>query len=165
MTADDLGLVLGWRNDRDVRAMMFTQEEIGIEAHSKWFARAHEDKRKHLLIFEDAGRPSGFVNIGEQANGRVADWGFYKAPDAPKGAGRRLGLAALAHAFDGLGLHKLCGQVLAYNERSVRFHAALGFCREGVLRDQHFDGGCYHDVICFGLLQYEWQHRFRKDQG
>jgi UDP-4-amino-4,6-dideoxy-N-acetyl-beta-L-altrosamine N-acetyltransferase len=53
-------------------------------------------------------------------------------------------------------LHKLCGQALAFNERSIRFHQNLGFRREGVLRQQHFDGEQYHDVVCFGLLASEW---------
>jgi UDP-4-amino-4,6-dideoxy-N-acetyl-beta-L-altrosamine N-acetyltransferase len=164
MTAEDLDQVLAWRNHPEVRAVMFVQQEISFEDHSKWFARAHEDKRKHLLVFEVAGIPSGFVNIAEQAHGRVADWGFYKAPDAAKGVGRRLGQAALAYAFDTLGLHKICGQVLSYNERSVQFHASLGFCQEGILRDQYFDSRCYHDVICFGLLQSEWQPGLWKDK-
>jgi len=34
----------------------------------------------------------------------------------------------------------------------------LGFQREGVLRQQHFDGQQYHDVVCFGLLANEWHH-------
>ena len=28
---------------------------------------------------------------------------------------------------------------------------------KGVLRQQHFDGNRYHDIVCFGLLKHEWQ--------
>ena len=79
------------------------------------------------------------------------------APDAPKGSGRQLGRAALNHAFRQLKFHKVCGQALAYNQRSIQFHQSLGFEQEGILRDQHFDGERYHHVICFGLLSHEWQ--------
>lgn len=153
----DLERVLAWRNHPDVRRYMYTQEEIGIEQHHQWFERTLQDMRRHLLIFEMDGQPLGFVNFGESACGRIADWGFYAAPAAPNGTGRRLGIAALTHAFGELGLHKVCGEALAYNTRSMRFHSSLGFRQEGVLRDQHFDGTSYHDVICFGLLQHEWQ--------
>jgi len=157
MVQADLELVLGWRNHPEVRRYMYTRQEIGLEQHRQWFERASQDPRRHLLVFETDGRASGFVNVGELGSGGIADWGFYVAPGAPAGTGRRLGRAALRHAFDQLGLHKVCGQVLAYNARSLRFHEALGFHREGVLRDQHYDEEHYHDVICFGLLQHEWR--------
>ena len=157
MVQNDLGQVLAWRNHPDVRRYMYTQLEIGMEQHRHWFEQATQDPRRHLLVFEADGQSAGFVNLGELATGGIADWGFYASPHAPRGTGRRLGYAALRHAFAELGLHKVCGQVLSYNERSIRFHEALGFQREGVLRDQHFDGERHHDVICFGLLQHEWQ--------
>lgn len=99
----------------------------------------------------------GFINIHQIAAGGIADWGFYAAPDAPKGTGKQLGQAALQYAFSVVGAHKLCAQALHFNERSVRFHLNLGFQQEGTLRDQHFDGQNYHDVVCFGLLASEWQ--------
>lgn len=157
MVSDDLARVLAWRNHPQVRSMMYTREEIAMEQHRQWFKSATQDPRRHLLVFEADAQAAGFVNIGELVPGRIADWGFYASPDAPRGTGRRLGLAALRHAFASLGMHKVCGQVLRYNERSIRFHEALGFSREGMLRDQHFDGERFHDVICFGLLRDEWQ--------
>jgi UDP-4-amino-4,6-dideoxy-N-acetyl-beta-L-altrosamine N-acetyltransferase len=156
MLHTDLERVLRWRNHPEVRRYMYTQQEISLDEHRKWFERTLQDKKKHLLIYESGGEPLGFLNIGELARGHIADWGFYVAPDAPKGTGRQLGTAGVRHAFEDLQLHKLCGQALAFNERSVRFHQSLGFRQEGVLRDQHFDGERYHDVVCFGLLRHEW---------
>ncbi|MHC6224578.1 UDP-4-amino-4,6-dideoxy-N-acetyl-beta-L-altrosamine N-acetyltransferase [Pseudomonas sp. X10] len=157
MTADDLERVLQWRNHPDVRRYMYTQHEIALDEHRRWFENSQRNAARHLLIFERQGVPSGFVNITESTPGRIADWGFYLAPEAPRGTGRLLGQTALEFAFDDLCLHKVCGQALGFNERSVRFHLALGFTQEGVLRDQHFDGEHYHAVIHFGLLHEEWQ--------
>lgn len=157
MTRADLELVLSWRNHPDVRRYMYTQNEITPGEHQRWFECAVQDSRKHLLIFELGTKPLGFVNFSELAGGGIADWGFYAAPDAPKGIGQRLGKVALDHAFNHVKLHKICGQALAYNERSIRFHQALGFQQEGVLRDQFFDGEHYHHVICFGLLSHKWR--------
>ncbi|NML86970.1 UDP-4-amino-4,6-dideoxy-N-acetyl-beta-L-altrosamine N-acetyltransferase [Polaromonas sp.] len=157
MVHADLERVLAWRNHPDVRRNMYTQHEITLDEHQRWFERTLPDPKKHLLIFEENHQPLGFVNFNEVGNGGLADWGFYAAPDAPKGSGRQLGRAALNHAFSQLKLHKVCGQALAYNHRSIQFHQSLGFQQEGNLRDQHFDGECYHHVICFGLLCHEWQ--------
>lgn len=157
MAQEDLEQVLAWRNHADVRRYMYTQHEISLAEHTRWYERASQDSSRHLLIFENNAMPLGFINFHQVALGGVADWGFYIAPDAPKGTGRQLGNAALHHAFTCVDLHKLCGQALAYNERSIRFHLSLGFQQEGILREQHFDGQNYHDVVCFGLLATEWQ--------
>ena len=156
MTHADLMRVLAWRNHLDVRRYMYTQNEITLDEHQSWFERTVQDARKHLLIFELDNQPLGFVNFSESTGG-VADWGFYAAPDAAKGIGRQLGQAALNHAFNKLKLHKICGQALAFNERSIQFHKTLGFQQERILRDQHYDGERYHHVICFGLLSHDWQ--------
>jgi RimJ/RimL family protein N-acetyltransferase len=56
-----------------------------------------------------------------------------------------------------MGMYKLSGETLGHNERSIRLHRFLGFKEEGVLREQHFDGTAYRDIICFGLLEREWR--------
>lgn len=157
MTRSDLERVLSWRNHPDVRRYMYTQHEISLEEHQRWFEQNANNPSRHLLIFELAGVPLGFINFNRLNSGGVADWGFYVTPSAPKGSGRQLGHAALDYAFTELKLHKVCGQALAYNERSINFHRSLGFQQEGILRDQHFDGEQYQSVVCFGLLRPEWQ--------
>ena len=156
MTHADLEAVLAWRNHPAVRGYMYTRREIGLDEHARWFERVSADAARHLLVFERDGIPQGFVQFHRTAPGEIAEWGFYAAPDAPAGTGRLLGQCALDHAFGFLALHKVCGQALAFNEKSVRFHLRLGFRQEGVLREQHFDGREYHDIVCFGLLAAEW---------
>lgn len=157
MQEEDLARVLEWRNHPDVRKFMYTQHEITPLEHRSWFEKSQRDPARNLLIFESESVPLGFININQTVLGHVADWGFYLDPAAPRGMGHRLGVTALAFAFTTLGLHKVCGQALAFNERSIRFHLRLGFQREGELREQHYDGKCYHSVIHFGLLSSEWQ--------
>ena len=156
MTRADLDMVLAWRNHPDVRRYMYTSHEIGRTEHSEWFARASADPERHLLLFERHGVALGFVNLHRMGVGGISEWGFYLDPEAEPGAGAALGRAALDFAFETLACHKVCGQALAFNQRSIAFHLKLGFGQEGVLGDQHFDGGTYYDVICFGLLAEEW---------
>lgn len=156
MHSSDLACVRAWRNHPDVRRYMYTTHEISEPEHAAWFLRASKDPRMSLLIYERDQRPLGFVNLTRGRTVAVADWGFYIAPDAPRGTGRALGRKALLHAFSALELHKVCGQALGFNQRSMDFHRALGFSEEGRLRDQHFDGNQFWDVVCFGLLKQEW---------
>jgi len=157
MTELDLVQVLEWRNHVDIRRYMFTQSEISLDEHRLWYERASRDSMRHLLIYEVGKTPLGFINLSQLYASPVADWGFYVAPGAPKGTGRELGKTALNYSFVVLNLHKICGQALAFNERSIRLHTKLGFQQEGILRDQYFDGTTYHSVYCFGLLAREWK--------
>lgn len=156
LTIEDLPLVLSWRNHPNVRQYMITQHEITLEEHQNWFARCSQDPTRSLLMVEELDIPIGYVQFSGVSAGGVADWGFYASPNAPKGTGRKIGTAALNHAFNKLQLHKVCGQALAFNNSSIAFHQRIGFSKEGILRDQHRLDGIYHDLICFGLIKNEW---------
>ena len=156
MIETDLGQVLEWRNHPEVRRYMYSSHEISAEEHSAWYSNAVKNPATELLIYERDEKPLGFVNITRTRCIQVANWGFYLAPQAPRGSGHQLGNLALNYAFMELALHKLCGQALEYNERSIRFHKRLGFTEEGCLRQHHFDGDTFHDVVCFGLLRAAW---------
>lgn len=158
MCRDDLQMVLGWRNHPDVRKFMYTSHEISVDEHSAWFSQASLDTKRHLLVYEHKNQPAGFVNLHQVADGGIADWGFYLAPDTKPGVGKKMGLSALDYGFATAGFHKICGQAIAFNDRSSNFHLKLNFCKEGILREQHFDGSNYHDIICFGLLKDEWNN-------
>ena len=159
LSEDDLPMVLAWRNHPEVRRFMLTQHEISPIEHRNWFEKATVDPHRSLLIVEEAEIPIGYVQFSNVTSGGIADWGFYKRPDSPKGTGRKLGVTALNHAFKELELHKVCGQAIESNCGSIEFHKWLGFIQEGTFRDQCKIGTEYHSLICFGLLAHEWQNK------
>ena len=156
MALSDLEKVLAWRNHDHIRLMMFSTELISLEAHRTWFEKVSVNPNRHLLIYEDEGEARGFVQLICQENSGISEWGFYTDPAAPKGTGKNMAKVVMPYAFQRLNLHKICGQVLSFNQRSVRYHQQLGFKLEGMLREQHYDGQAYHDVMCFGLLKTDW---------
>lgn len=160
----DLDLLLEWRNSVQVRQFMYSTHEINRDEHFRWYESVRSADDRYPRIFTLAGKPVGFVNIGPVRAGGVADWGFYTAPDAPRGTGRKMGECALDFAFSELQLHKICGEALSANEASRNYHRRLGFRQEGELKDNHFDGSNYHNVICFGLTINEWR-KLRAEVG
>lgn len=154
--ATDIETIWLWRNHSTVRPYMFNSAEISWAEHVAWFERTLGEKHVHALVLEVDGIAAGFANIHERAQGAVAEWGFYKSPDAPGGTGLLLGRAVLSLGFEELNLHKIYAQVLGFNQRSIDLHTALGFEQEGVLKEQHFDGGAFHDVYCFGMRRAKW---------
>lgn len=154
----DLDTVRTWRNAPEVRKGMFSTHEITQAEHLAWFARINQDPHVRWCMHEDMqGQADGVVGFTQyRPEMRTAFWGFYLDPGAQTGAGSRLGLDGLDHAFSVLNLHKLNAEVIATNERSLRFHQRLGFRQEGLFRDAHFDGNQFVDVLRFSMLESEW---------
>ena len=155
----DLELILRWRNHPKIRRHMYSQHLITWDEHLRWFLKKKKDPKTHLLMFELDKNPEGFISFRENECVGTAEWGFYLSPDAPKNTGRLLGFAGLSYAFETICVHKVCGEALGYNEKSIRLHLSLGFQQEGVLRQHHFDGKTYYDVIRFGLLVDRWDEK------
>ena len=159
----DLNLIFNWRNHSDIREFMYSRHELTESEHKNWYKLADSDPDKYLLIYEENKIPLGFVQFRKIRSSNVASWGFYVAPQSPKGTGFRLARNILAYAFKNIGLEKVCGEAISYNHKSIRLHESLGFIREGVLRNQYFDGQSYYDVIAFGILKNEWVRQPKKD--
>ena len=157
MTAGDLPSVLAWRNSDHVRQFMYTKHEISADEHQAWFNRRTMDPDWYLLIFEDRGVPSGYVSFHRKSGQEAAEWGFYTAPSAEKGTGQRLGIAALDCGLGTMNFAKICGEALASNASSVKFHEKMGFQCEKLLVGAHFDGSSHCDVLCFEISAAEWQ--------
>lgn len=64
-----------------------------------------------------------------------------------RGYGREAMAILCGFCFNEMGLHKLKVSVLADNAAAVRCYEANGFSREGVLRNEVWRGGAWHDVL------------------
>lgn len=159
MAKNDLDQVLAWRNHREIRRHMYTSHEITRDEHFAWFERESKNDKKHLLIFEYDNVASGFVSFNLLQPGGTAEWGFYVAPESPKGIARIMGITSLQHAYNDLNLHKIMGYVLESNQKSIRYHLKLGFIQEGIFREHFFNGKEFQNVIYFGALKNEWLSR------
>lgn len=74
-----------------------------------------------------------------------------------RGLGTRVTEAVVSWAFSQLNLHKVSLQVLSNNERAIRIYEALGFRREGILRDEQFRDGEFLDLLLMAVLEGEWR--------
>ncbi len=149
-------LVRRWRNQDFIREIMFNQEIISEEEHNKWILSLKDNPKKHVKIFFFNEIPLGVVTFTKISDS-IFEWGFYIGEkDAPRGMGSVLGISALDFYFAKLNSHKLCAEVLNYNEKSLAFHKKIGFTLEGILRKQYKQKNNFYDVHVFGLLKDEW---------
>ncbi len=61
----------------------------------------------------------------------------------------------IRHAFETMNLHRVYGGSMI-KEIDLLFCRALGYSREGVLKQQVYKNGVYHDVYLFGILKEKY---------
>ena len=72
-----------------------------------------------------------------------------------RGYARAATRLAIHYAFRVLNLYKLYLLVDVDNARAIRIYEGAGFRREGVLLDEFFSDGRYHDVVRMCLFQHD----------
>lgn len=55
--------------------------------------------------------------------------------------------------FEELNLHKIKAVVFDFNEAALRCYEKCGFIREGLLKQEIYREGAYHDVVMMGLIR------------
>ena len=153
ISAEDLPLILEWRNSEEVRVCMFNSNIISEHEHYAWFEKQQNmESSVWLLHYDDFGSPDGvvyFVNIS--ADTLDASWGFYAKPSSPRGTGTKLCNDGLRYAFKNLGLLSVKAEVLEHNLRSQKFHEKLGFIKSSdtlrVKKNRHKAGGAIEYIM------------------
>ena len=75
-----------------------------------------------------------------------------------KGIMREALCAMLNFGFINMGLHRIAADASLENEASWKLMSSLGFTQEGILRDQYYEHGDYHDLVILSILAHEWNH-------
>jgi len=107
------------------------------------------------VVIEESGRFCGLAGLDpiDHAN-RSAPVGYWIGLEAQ---GRGLvsrSVAALArHAFDELGLNRICLSAAVENERSRAVARRLGFSEEGILRESERHSDRFVDLVSYSLLR------------
>jgi diamine N-acetyltransferase len=129
----DLPRTLAWRNQDHIRRWFFFSERLTAEQHAAWFARYQQRDDDFVFIIEEAAgeRPIGQVAIYnvDWAKG-TAEFGrlmIGEADAAGRGLAREAAAAAVALAFEQLGLQEIYLEVLPGNVRAIKVYEACGF--------------------------------------
>ena len=85
---------------------------------------------------------------------------IFREQDRGKGYGTEAIRALHEVAFRVLKLHKLYVRILVANEKARKKYAdQLGYREEGLLREEYYLRGAFHDMRVLSLLQNEWSER------
>lgn len=129
----------------------FSDTAVSLESHLSWYSKVeHSFPTVEFFVIErdgDAIGTIGLCNIS-QAHHR-AEYGRFVIDECErgKGYGRAALLLLLDHAFGGLGLNKVYGDILATNEVAIKLDESLGFRQEAIFRGHVCKRGVYLDVV------------------
>jgi len=160
----DVDNILTWVNDKEVIGNLaaFSGKPMTRDEELAWVRKVRTSTDDRVFTILDARTDQYVGQCGlhqifwRSKVGRAAC--IISARDRH---GSGLGSAAIARlldvAFGELGLHKIWLMVFERNERSRRTWSRIGFLEEGVLRDEYFHEGAWHNMVRMGLLSHEWK--------
>ena len=125
-TPADCARIHAWRNHPSIRAMMFHPDPIPLSQHQAWFAAQLANPSFKMYVYTLGGTPQGYGSL-ERIAPTEYEWGFYLAPDCPRGNGSAMCNLLLQRAFGELGASTVHGQALRHNAASIALHRKLGF--------------------------------------
>lgn len=161
---EDLDSLHRWGNDPKIQSTMggihFPSSKM---FHEKWLESIQGDQENQRFAIESLSESTGILGISSLIN---IDWRNNRAwhgimlgdvQTHGRGYGRDAVMATMRYAFDELHLKRLDGQMIEYNEGSVRFYCdKLGWKREGLARDWYYTKGRYWDKIIVGVTREDY---------
>lgn len=156
-----------WDADTDAsRFGWMVHAPRGSEAAKKFAqeasaAAALDDDNRRFIIETLDGVPVGSLNThGCSRLHRRFEYGIALDREQwGKGYAEDALVVLLRFMFEERGYHKVNAWVYAFNERSRRMHEKFGMTLEGRIREAHFTGGAFHDVVVFGMTASEFAAR------
>lgn len=158
----DLERTRTWVNDPEVARLVNRVSPVTAPEQREWFQRVAGDPHQVLFAIEvlaDAAHIGNCGLKGIDARSRKAELWMYLGNREVwgQGYGTDACRALCRYGFERLNLHRIHLYTPAYNQRAVALYEKVGFKTEGVLREEVFQEGLYHDAVVMGLLQNEFR--------
>ena len=162
---DDLDEIMKWVNDPEVIGKFATfKDPVTREQESKLLEQIIASEKDHLFAIENEyGQYLGNAGLHDinynTRSGRLAIilgnkkyWGRGYAQSAVK--------ETLKQAFEKYDLHKVWAIVMEPNKKMQHILEKCGFQKEGVLRDEYFSQGKYHNMVRMSILEKEYKTKY-----
>jgi RimJ/RimL family protein N-acetyltransferase len=150
-----------WINDPEIRETLAVQFPYSQASAQRWFERVSQDptRAEFIIVLEETKEPIGFAGYTN------IDWFHRKASPYialgsrkhwGKGLGTEVVRGLLDYGFNELGFNRLYGYMLDCNPAALKMDLRAGYKQEGMLRDNVFIHGRFHDHIMLGITRAEF---------
>jgi RimJ/RimL family protein N-acetyltransferase len=159
----DVDHMMAWVNDPEIVGNFagFAGRAFTRDEELQYIERVTKSETDRVFAIERAADGAYLGNVGLHAIhwpsrvGRLACIIGSRA-EMGKGYGSAAIRAILAHAFGELRLHKAWLMVFRTNTRALGIYRRLGFIEEGILREEYFHQGGWHDMVRMSMLDREF---------
>ena len=164
----DLEYTLKWANDPEIAYYTGYMLPISMEMEVKWYEGllAAEDRRTLIIETKD----NDVIGLTAILN---IDWKNRKAELSMlignkkywgKGYGRESVRTMLNHIFNNMGMNKVYGRIIDYNQAALKMDLAAGYSQEGYIKEDILIQGEYHDRYLIGITKAEFNQQ-KKERG
>ena len=152
----DLRFVHGINNDATIMRYWFEEPfETFTELTQLYDEHIHDLRERRFICESPEGDAVGVVELVEI--NYIHRRGEFQIIIAPEWQGRGYAteatLLAINYAFKVLNLHKLYLIVDVENKSAVHIYEKCGFKTEGVMPEEFFSAGSYHDALRMSIFQ------------
>jgi [ribosomal protein S5]-alanine N-acetyltransferase len=158
IVAQDSEALFRWFNDSQAARLDYAWRPVDGLTHQKWIANVGTDPTQVWFAIrrQVQGAIIGYAILRNiSAVHRSAELGVRIGEDADRsrGLGKQAANVVLQFCWQALNLNRVQVSVFADNERALRLYSALGFRREGNLRQAQYIDGAWKNVVIMGLLK------------
>lgn len=154
----DLEFIHQLNNNADIMSYWFEEPYQSMTHLEKMYDKSIEGKEVRQFIIQKGNEKLGYVGIFSiDPIHRKAEFGIMVDPRH-----QGYGYASIAtnmaidYAFLTLNLHKLYLIVDRINEKAIHVYEKMGFQVEGVLQEEFFVNGKFHDVSIMSIFQRDY---------
>jgi RimJ/RimL family protein N-acetyltransferase len=156
----DLATSIKWLNDAEIMRLLGRRHQLSMAEEEKWYDDyLKSGKSRIFAIEEENGKHIGNIGIHNIDNeNRSASLGIVIGEKERwgRGYGTDALVTILRYAFKELGLHKVSLRVFQNNERAIKSYKGCGFKQEGMMREQVFKDGRFHNLFAMSILDREF---------
>lgn len=151
----DAPVIVKWKKDPLVKRMALSPDvKISLKNQKGDVKRALKSKSELycIIVLKEIDKPIGYIRINWFGYKHCFTWlRFALGEERGKGYAKEALRCFLNFPFK-KGTHRVDAEVYEFNHASIYLLKSLGFKKEGVRREAHFDGKRFVDVLVFGLL-------------
>lgn len=159
---EDLPQLMEWRNEPTFRQFFREYRELGSYNQRQWFDSVVTSD-KSTIMFTIINLANGellgccglcYINWIQ----RTADLSLYIGGSYidDHGFAREACKLLFDYGFGEIGLHKIWTEIYDFDAKKYDLYTDLGFSQDGLLRENYFHAGTWHDSRIMSLLTTEW---------
>ena len=163
LTKADINKTLVWHNEPIIKEMYSSHPfPVNREMEERWYDTILYSNFPTTVLGIEHQIDNILIGIVLLRNihqlHRHCEFAIYLGDKNYKGQGlsKEATCAALAFAFDQLGLQRVYLQVLEHNQIAIKLYQKLGFKQEGILRQSVYKDGQFRNELMMSMLKEEF---------